>query len=737
MKQKSKFILFNNLGAFCLTLGPLLIIIFLLAKEIAFWDVHLVPIKMHWSLGVFIGLLLSLFGLFSFWIIRSKPHIDLFSACTALTILIFSDWINSDYALIHGPIIRGELFLFSIFAFIIIKNNLWHWVSFLPIVSSVLSIWAFLSLASGRIIFADDHAVFFYRLTLLKENFPNIPFYNPLWNAGYDARDFFATGSLNVFSLFSIFIYLFDVKTIYNLIVVSVMFILTPYLTYLASKRSGLQKPVPAMAATLSITFSLLWFRWALQYGTMGFITSLAFVPLNIIFLIDLLLKKQQYNIKSYFLICSSFTLMLFWAPSGIVFIPLIAYSLFNLPKVFKNKPLLICTLAILTLNTPWMLAFWSVSNVSNFITNAHNSSHINTNRDEVEDNSSQSSSIESSKINVSGVIAKAVKYIRNNTVSLHPLILIFGLIGIFYLPKHMRWFFLVTVIWLFLLGSLVSPIKPRLELERFLLILGLLLCIPTAQGVFEATKHFNFETTLKKIILCVPFGLLLTGIFSSISAILGRTPIHYSFLNNAAQEMIEQIAKLPNNGRVAFTGFVLHELNGGHLAPLAYFTNKPLIASSPVHNLWTYKQLVPAEYLREDDAGIEKYFDLINTSAVFAHEPFWKEYFTKNPDKYKKVWQGGKFLLFERTNNLSSYFAEGSGEIISQTNNSVILKLNTNAAVIKFNYFPFLKSSACKLTSRSYPGEINFIELTDCPVDSNIEIKSASLVQRLFGGNA
>ncbi len=46
----------------------------------------------------------------------------------------------------------------------------------------------FLALADGRLLLSDDHPSFLYRLHLLKEHFPAIPFYNPQWNAGYSAR---------------------------------------------------------------------------------------------------------------------------------------------------------------------------------------------------------------------------------------------------------------------------------------------------------------------------------------------------------------------------------------------------------------------------------------------------------------------------------------------------------------------------------------------------------------------
>ena len=50
----------------------------------------------------------------------------------------------------------------------------------------------FIRYADGRMLFSDDHPCFLYRLQLLLEQFPNIPFYDIRWNGGYSAREFFA-----------------------------------------------------------------------------------------------------------------------------------------------------------------------------------------------------------------------------------------------------------------------------------------------------------------------------------------------------------------------------------------------------------------------------------------------------------------------------------------------------------------------------------------------------------------
>jgi len=85
----------------------------------------------------------------------------------------------------------------------------------LLIATQALIAGVFISYADGRLLFSDDHPSFLYRLQLLMDEFPSIPFYNTEWNAGYSAREFFPSGVLNVFFLSAPILYFFgDIRII-------------------------------------------------------------------------------------------------------------------------------------------------------------------------------------------------------------------------------------------------------------------------------------------------------------------------------------------------------------------------------------------------------------------------------------------------------------------------------------------------------------------------------------------
>ena len=195
---------------------------------------------------------------------------------------------------------------------------------------------------------------------------------------------------------------------------------------------------------------------------------------------------------------------------------------------------------------------------------------------------------------------------------------------------------------------------------------------------------------------------------------------------------MTRVVKEHSGGGRILYSGCVVHHLSNGHLAPLAYFTSTPLMASSQIHDLWRYTSVFPDEYKWRGDEAIRRYLDLYNVSAVFSHERSWHDYFAARPDEYKLVWRSSPFRLYQRLHFRNNYFLEGEGDVTGQNSNSITLIMRAPQAVIKFNYFPFLTSSACEIAGRQISEHVRFIELKDCPLDTPIVIKALSPFKRL-----
>jgi hypothetical protein len=157
---------------------------------------------------VAIGALALLFAALCTWlsgrgILKRSTLIDERIWALGLLAIFVSDWMNRPWGLFGGPSIRGEILIAFAVMFWSIRTDpergSYSWIA--PGINNAAGVVLLPGLQTAHSFSPDDHAMFIFRLKLLRENFPSIPFWSPLWNAGFDARDFFATGALNVFLL--------------------------------------------------------------------------------------------------------------------------------------------------------------------------------------------------------------------------------------------------------------------------------------------------------------------------------------------------------------------------------------------------------------------------------------------------------------------------------------------------------------------------------------------------------
>lgn len=665
------------------------------------------------------------------------PQLSSYGLLISFLICFLSDWVARTYSFPKAPEIRGEVWLLTV----LVALALWrHRETFLLrtalIFGSMILIYTFLTVSKGEFLYSDDHSVVVYRLNLLKENFPFIPFYNPLWNMGLDARDFFATGILNLFSLWAPLIYLFDVRSIYNIIIVGTLFIIGPALMYYGAKLERLREPIPTLAALLSLATSLFWYRWAFKYGSMGFVTSTLFIPLNLIFALKII-RSDVLTRTQWIIAAITFSLMLCWSLTGLIFLPAILFGCYKLPKLIKQKPFLKWMAALCFINIPWIILFLSVSNVQSFMA-LHEKKHDTVEAAAVEDDDvptpaattpQQSAQVKGSAKNVTPQIV--LKHARELLNPMHSTVLIFGLFAVFGAFRRER-FMALHVAWLLILGFLIAPKVPQLELDRMIIILGFVLCIPAAQLLMSVVDELR-QRQLGLVLVSIPLALCIASIGAVGNVIYNRSPEKFTFTDTVYYELGKAIRDNTHGGRAVFAGFVLHELNQGHLAPLMQEAQVPLVASSLFHNVWRYTELMPVAFLREGERGFEDYFSKVNATVVIAHEKKWRTYFRNNPNRYTYLGTFGVFSVFKRLHE-SNYFLEGSGQVQTQTSNAVTVTLSEPNALLSFQYFPFLISnSTCTLQGETITDKLTLIRLRNCPVNTAITINAKSGFKRLW----
>jgi len=736
----------NAAGAFLLSFAAALAAFALLRGPFIFWRLEGVGVVPSGTYLLIIAAAVAVIG----GLLRTRDGRKIWHsvpgfACV-LPVIFFSDWLCHRYSFFQAPAVRGELICAALLSFYFIRARRIGFFYVWPVIAVILLLQGFFSEAAGRVIFSDDHASVFYRLTLLQEQFPAIPFYNPMWNAGTDARDFFSTGILNLYLIGLPLLSFLKVDQVYNTLVAFELFVALPASVFAAARLLRRDYLTCAIAASLSIASTLTWYRWALKYGSMGFVTSAVLFPLNVALALCILEPDREIRPIEAFVFVVTFSLMLFWTPTALAFLPIVAAALYRSRESLKKRGVRTILSALIILNVPWMIVWLKVANVYHFVATPSVSEEVPkaSGIDGEENESRAAVSAPASKHDrrkgkgKSRAISPEVVLtsLRHFAVNANPVILFLGLPGLFILSGRSRRLFAVVAAWLLLLGAVLAPIKPQLELERMLVILGLLLAIPAGAALRELIGSATEGATRLPIQMLTAFAcaFILVGSACASAVVRNRTLDTYSFSDESVSAMIDAISRYGGTSRVLFSGFVLHELDRGHLAPLTYFTGKPIVASSPVHNTWWYTDVIP-EYYRDAGPGeVENFLTYMNAGIVLAHEPFWRDYFGSQPAAYKLLWEGGKFKMFRRLSNPGTYFLKGAGLILEQRTDGIALRVDAPDVVIKFRYLPFLETSNCEMKPYYLPGELQLIELKNCPVGGRVEIRAKTGLRRVFG---
>ena len=651
-----------------------------------------------------------------------------------LLLLLLSDIPFRPEAFFQSPswpyIIGASLFL--LLPAMKVNGRTAHYTPLLLLVLTSLSgLASFLIESEGRLIYSDDFPSFLYRLMQLKEHFPSIPFFNLEWNGGVEAREFFPSGVLNTFFLWLPFISVTDLREAFTPLVGVTLFIFVPACIYAAARLVNLSVSTACTAGIFALCGSLEWYRWSLLYGTLPFIISAALIPLNMALCVRAAQQDFQFSRLHMLLFICTMSLMCFWTPSILAVAPVAGIAILH-KKVWREGRLFPAALALLSvLHIPWLLLFINVSQVGDFLLSQAPPTE-----------SSAAPSIHSAAfvplaLKEGNFSMSTLKIAREFTRNLNPLLL-FLIIPAFRTGRFSRSPVFLTALLCTLSLSILGPlVKPQLELHRFFLVAVLLLILPAAEAVssiFMVEREKNKGSHIYRAFVCGIIGsLLLYSPYWIWRVSANETVLNYFFARPIVNELSAAIRENAGEGRAVFMGFLLHEISNGHAAPMPKFTGVPLVASRYQHDRWKYTDVVPLEYRERGESGINEYLDLMNVSLIVTHERFWREWFSKRPALYSRVWKSENFVLFTRNRYVPNYFLEGNGKILDQHEGVIRLWMDTPEAVIKFNYLPFLVSDRCRITKHPTSLTEQFIRIDGCEPGTTVTIKAGNPLRRIF----
>ncbi len=557
----------------------------------------------------------------------------------------------------------------------------------------------FLRFASNRIIFSDDHPSFLYRLFLLKDNFPRIPFYNTDWNGGYETAEFFLTGVLNIFILVSPFLYLLgenapiEIAKYYTLIIPYLYMLLLPWSMYIAARLLQISKNGALISLLLSLGPSYMYFKYLLSYGTLGFVLSAAILPLCLALAIRIAVLPEPRWSQIFGLLLASFC-CLSWLPSAFGLMPITFFALFHWRETFslrRRKMIFVFAFLFLVINVPWLFSLLKQTLLISFVSG----------------NALPGGEVVSSRSNFGEILGAASSGLLSALLEINPLLLFFVIPGIRLLPQG-RKILLVTIVWLLVISFVGDFYKPQLELQRMILHATFLMILPAARSIevlnykllnFAFEKNNLFKRTISFFSLVFLLGILFSSPLKVCSAYLGRSAARYLFARPVVAQLSEAIKKHGGEGRVFFLGFILHELNsnersssdGGHVAALASFSGKPLYASEFYHSRWSSNDPIPEIFRDRESEGVEEFLDLMNATAVVTFTSIWERYCNAHAERYEKVFMGERFSLFKRKGSEQGYFQKGFGSLRYVPRGVEVIP-GSEEMVIKFRFHPKLR---------------------------------------------
>lgn len=568
---------------------------------------------------------------------------------------------------------------------------------------------AFIHYADGRLIFSDDHPSFLYRIQLLKDNFPKIPFYNLDWNAGYNTREFFPSGVINVFLLsYPLLTFFADLGSkegaaTYTYLIPYLYVWIVPWSTYFSIKLLADRERAAIIGALLSLAPSLTIFQWMLSYGTIGFVLSAGLTPL--VFSLGVRLVMPRYPVRwwhiALLLVVGSLTIL--WTLSAIVFVPLVAWAFWHFRTVFKGargKLVIIFGLSFLLLNGPWVKLFLDESKViSTFVKP-----------------STLPGTVQEKKVSTSKSLDDVItstEELKKVTYGIHPLLIICLVSGYSVVSdKALRRIFLFTLLWLGAVAIFGEVYKPQLELKRMILFGTTLMLMLVAVGIDELLLRTDqgiqqsrllneraliFAHTIGISLIC---SLVFLSPWTASAAYLNTTDVRYAFASDEVWRLSKAIETHGGAGRTFITGFVLHELgessfnaqDGGHVAALPLFTGKHMYASDYYHTRWSTVDPIPQVFRKRGAEGIEEFLDLVNATSVITFLKEWSEYCDRYPQSYQKIVEIGRFKLYRRSTSREGYMLQGSGEVISSEEGLLVIP-QTEQLILKYRYMPRLVS--------------------------------------------
>lgn len=577
----------------------------------------------------------------------------LYSSATLYRWFYFTGWAPGSTAaelFLHSGSARFALFTALLTPLMCLSPSRRKWV--LPtvlILGQLFCLYRFYTATDWLPLYRDDHPSFIARIARFAEAFPRLSCYDPSWNAGLHKAYEIASGTQSIGMLFLPFWRLGWVPALYTPLLGLLLVVVLPLVAAWAARIAGGRWPEAWAAAILAIGISPFYFMWSLHFGTTGAACSSPFLMLVCACMYRVLWLDRREPWVGVVLVLSAWH-FLAWPVSAILSLALLTGLLMSWRTLSRAKTLylVVCAAALALLLLPFVLTLLHSADIGGFAGIKKSGSPA-----------------------WSASWAKGWGLLKSHARQAHPLLLFFGLGGVWFLrDRGLRCLYGSMFIVLLLLAGWGESWKPQFQLSRAAIPMLFLATLPAGRWVGRLVSSARvWQAPVRACLL----ALLVMGCLSTAKIYSGKERIQFNVMSREVFDMVDWIkSNVPREGRVLFAGPAVHAYGGGHVAPLPLFTDREMMACdyyhfSPKRVEYEYP---PAAYRQSPDS-VWGFMERFNVTHIFTHHKRWMAFLQAQPERYEKVWEFGKRTrkMVFRVKRQPSFFESGAGQVESELN--------------------------------------------------------------------
>ncbi len=533
-------------------------------------------------------------------------------------------------------------------------------------VFQALCFYALLSVTRGAALYRDDHPSFIFRLWEFARTFPSLVNYIPYWNAGVVHFTGVTSGILALGLAFWPLWAWLPVEQVYTWVVAFCFIGLAPLSAAFSLRAMGAGRSAAAIAGLLTLCSCRQFFLWSLHYGTVGAgLASVFVLPFIACLYRVIVLGKTTWREAAGLVVSACF--MGAWAPcavGGVLTVP--GMLLFARRWTWRKLALIAACGVIVCLF--FANSLWALYSQGNELMGHVMVKHV-----------------AAAKPAAAELFVSGWRALLSHFYEMNPVLLFFGVLGVFVLPNRRQAIWLAPVIiGLLVLTGWGEIWKPNLQLRRMAILLAFVAVAPAALALDRIFATRSRALAWARSL--VPALLILTGL-NAFRIYRNQWPAQYVTIGPMVNDLVAWVkAEVPEGGRVAFAGKIVHFVGRGHVAPLPMFTGREMMSCDYYHFPHGMSEYVfPPRSFCNSQEDVFRYFDLFNVTHVMTYHRSWQAFFRERPGCYEECadFQG---LAAFRIKRSASLFEKGNGKVQADFNRlDVVLDSGEEEAVLRY----------------------------------------------------